>query len=188
MKVYLVTSTTYGTWLPGDERGSVSDHYSPNGIRFRNNQPRTEYDGPRPDSEDASRSGMKQAAVWLTLEQAVHVVSQLDETCRHRGWTLHAASAAKNPFHAVVEVIGDPTPKKVRNDLKAWLSVRLNREFGEREWWTEGGSVRKKADELAVLEAVRYVRDQPDAWVIQLNPQSLWVRKLEVLDLERPKG
>ena len=57
------TSTTYGTWLPGDERGFVStvNNYRPEDVedkkdqtRLRHNQPDTHY--------DRSMSGLKRSA------------------------------------------------------------------------------------------------------------------------------
>ena len=84
-----------------------------------------------------------------------------------------------NHVHLLVEVAGDPDPWAILGDFKAYASRRLNRVFGRQpEWWTDKGSKRKKTNARAIMAAVRYIRDQPNALAVWLNPDSRWVQKL----------
>ena len=185
MRFWHLTSTTYGTWLPGDERGSVSDHFGPDG-RHRNNVYGTEFDSSRPDVYREAGLRMKQNAVWLTAAQATAVLDQFEETCHFRGWTLHATSAAGNHFHVALEA-GNESPKKLLDDLKAYATRRLNRLFRRQEWWTEGGSKRPKPLFDARFETVRYIRDQPDAIEVRLYEDSHYVQRLPIFERAHPK-
>ena len=178
-RFWFVTFTTYGTWLPGDERGSVSDLPDGRGGVVRHNHVGEPYDGGDPGRRADADAARKEPVVRLSAAQAAAVLAQLRETAAHRGWVLHAASVAANHVHALVEVFDDPAPGRVRNDLKAYASRPLNRSAGRRRtWWTDRGSVRKKPTAGAVFAAVAYVRDQPDAHVRWLDPDSEWVRWL----------
>jgi REP element-mobilizing transposase RayT len=109
------------------------------------------------------------------LEHAELVLAQFRETADHRGWTLHAVAIMKNHFHLTVEVPGDPSPKKLLADLKAWASRRLNERYGEppsETWWTSKGSKRKLADESHRANAVNYVLYK------QYRPLVVWSREI----------
>ena len=43
-RYWLLTSTTYGNWLPGDPRGFVSTIHDDSRAKVIHNQPLTEYD------------------------------------------------------------------------------------------------------------------------------------------------
>src|SRR5436309_596775 len=153
---WLLTSTFYGHWLPGDPRGFVS--------RVRDRRPededcvvRLEHDIPgTPCDEDlpglwrAAVAQMKGPRVRIDLEQAQSLVAQFRETATYRKWTLHAVAVMDNHIHIVVTVPGDPPPADVLGDFKSYGSRALNRRWGKRPngtWWTESGSKRKLPDE-----------------------------------------
>ena len=71
---WLLTSTTYGTWLPGDARGFVSTVTDIDGRRVRRNQYGEPYDADMPCLEAAARQEMKGPAVYFSLEQAKAVL------------------------------------------------------------------------------------------------------------------
>lgn len=100
---YFLTWVTYGTWLPGDDRGWV------------------EYRGgwqlPDPVRELEAEARMTEDACILTAEQRDTVEAQIAETCAHRGWKLHVVNCRSNHVHAVVTAYGVP-PKKIRADLQ----------------------------------------------------------------------
>src|ERR671935_1584540 len=75
---YFLTWTTYGTWLPGDERGWVA---KPGQIQPGDWQ--TELD-------NAGR--MSEPSFQLTSEQRQIVAKTIAEHCRIRAWTLHAVN------------------------------------------------------------------------------------------------
>jgi REP element-mobilizing transposase RayT len=176
MRTWLLTSTTYATWLPGDSRGSVTS--------VRDQRPgdpespsRIEHDRPGDSYEDAIPALHRSAAalavgepVALGVEHAETLLTQFQETATHRGWSLLAAAIMWNHFHLVVQVAGDPDPLKVLADFKAYGSRALNRRFGRPQagtWWTTNGSKRKRADPAAVASAVNYVLyKQPQPLVV----------------------
>ncbi|WP_206678589.1 transposase [Alienimonas chondri] len=90
------------------------------------------------------------------------VEAQIAETCRHRGWELHAVNCRSNHVHAVVTAPG-VHPKKVRTDLKAWATRRLREtNVARNNWWAERGSVRYINGEDSLAEVVAYVMEAQD--------------------------
>ena len=177
MRYWLLTSTTYGTWLPGDARGSVtsvrdrraSDAAGCNRLEHR--CPGDAYEPPMKGLRQSALATMRAEPVWLDGPHAQTLLYQFQETAEHRGWALLAASVMANHFHLVVRVTNDPEPRRVLADFKAYGSRSLNRRFGEPasgDWWTSGGSKRKLPDEAAVLAAVNYVLHR------QPNPLVTW--------------
>ena len=173
MRHWLLTNTTYGTWLPGDQRGSVTSvrERRPgepvSESRVEHDQPGEAWESPIPGLRHAAQNQLKGPPILLTAEQAKVVLAQLRETAQHRGWELLAASIMANHFHIVVELQHDPDPKRVLADFKAYASRSLNRQFGRPQsetWWTTRGSKRKLPDAKAVAAAINYVvNKQPHA-------------------------
>ena len=145
---FFVTVSTYGTWLPGDARGWTERKRGwqlPNAIR-----------------ELESQAKMTEDACVLTDEQRNMVESQIEETCKFRGWVLHAQNCRTNHMHVVVGAF-DVAPKKLRGDLKAWCTRRLKESDPTREqWWTERGSIRWIFDEESLDVVIQYVNDAQD--------------------------
>src|SRR5690242_8249973 len=75
---YFLTWTTYGTWLPGDERGWVE---RPGQFR-----------SPNPGLEAAARSLLKEAPCVLNHEQRRLVEQTIAKHCAIRGWHLHVVN------------------------------------------------------------------------------------------------
>jgi REP element-mobilizing transposase RayT len=168
----LLTRTTYGTWLPGDERGFVGNTRDQSGAYVIHNQPGTEYDRERPHLQGHSKATQKLESVRLTREQAAIVCRQLQATAEFRHWKLFAVAVMANHVHVVVGVPGDPDPSTLLRDFKSYAARELNKTATSGKparWWTKSGSTRKLPDENAVLAAIRYVREQD--W-----PLALWHR------------
>jgi REP element-mobilizing transposase RayT len=169
---WLLTSTFYGNWLPGDPRGFVSsvrdvrsdEREDP--IRHEHDKPGTEYDRGFVGLHRAATEQLQQEPIRITLEQADVLLKQFQETAQFRVWSLLAAAIMSNHIHIVVTVPGDPDPEKILGDFKAYGSRALNRTWGKpasSAWWTFRGSKRKLPDERAVRAAVEYVRQQKGA-------------------------
>lgn len=149
MRHWLLTNTTYGTWLPGDARQSVT-----------NVTGQYQLTAPLPKLERHASNLRLGDSILLSEDQAAVLLRQFKETADHRGWQLMAVSIMANHFHVVLRVPDDPEPRKLLADLKAYGSRALNREFGRPTngtWWTTNGSKRKLPDERAVASAVNYV-------------------------------
>src|SRR5438270_13106460 len=108
---YLITWATYGSWLPGDDRGWVEEGVA--GIQ-----------APDRTKREQARGRMTDAPVVLTPPQRALVEKTIQEHCDIRGWRLHAVNARSNHVHVVVTA--DRTPEEVMNQFKAWCSRRLN--------------------------------------------------------------
>ena len=150
---YFLTWSTYGTWLPGDERGWVEYQHGwklPDALRKLEAEAR-----------------MAEDACVFDLEQRRLVERTIADHCRIRGWRLHAVNCRTNHLHVVVSA--DRHPDDVRKQFKAWCTrclkelerkrpcepVRAVRE----NWWTERGSRRYINDEESLEAAILYVRD-----------------------------
>ena len=89
MTQWLVTSTFYGQWLPGDEHGSVTnvrdrrtgEPESPK--RREHARPGDEYESAIPGLQRAAMEQMKGPVVSLDLPKAEELLDQLQETARH---------------------------------------------------------------------------------------------------------
>ena len=146
---FFLTITTYGTWRPGDDRGWV--------------EYRRGWQLPNAARELEAKARMKEDACILSVEQRKIVETQIVETCRHRGWTLHAVSCRSNHLHAVISAPGT-APTKVRQDVKAWCSRRLRERSGSSRanWWAERGSIRWIYDDEGLELVVFYVEEAQD--------------------------
>jgi REP element-mobilizing transposase RayT len=173
-RTWLLTWSTYGTWLPGDERGFVGQVKRDDGVRKRRNRTGEEFDRSMNGLEKASAALLKGPAIWLSKVQAQVILDQLLQTANHRQWLILAAAVMSNHVHVVVRVPGDPNPEDLLRDFKSYASRSLNKSFARPKsdtWWTESGSKRKLPTPTAVVGGVRYVKNQE-------NPLTLWIRPL----------
>jgi REP element-mobilizing transposase RayT len=169
---WLLTWTTYGTWLPGDRRGFVSPVREQDGTEVIHNIPGTEYDADQPGLYRYAQTVLKCAPIYLVVPQALRLIEQFLETADYRGWALLAAAVMRNHAHLVAGVPGDPDPSDLLKDFKSYGSRALNRSWGKPAsgtWWSESGSKRKLPDERAVRDAVEYVRKQPFALAVWVS-------------------
>ena len=170
---WFLTSTTYGTWLPGDARGSVTTVCDGPGPRVRHNTPGTPVEEEMPALQASARQALKGPPIFLIQEQADALLAQFQETAACRQWLLVAVAIMANHIHIVVGVAGDPDPSVLLGGFKSYGSRALNRRWGKPasdSWWTESGSKRKLRDEQALLNAIAYVKQQAGALVIWVNP------------------
>ena len=180
-RTWFVTSTTYGTWLPGDERGFVG--------RVRDLRPgedsltRVEHDR-RGDDYDADLAAIKNSAlnamrgnaVWLTAGQATAVRDQLLATAAYRGWQVHAVAVMANHFHIVATTGPAVAPDDVLRDFKCYASRALNKAWARPRsgtWWTESGSCRELPGAAVVRQKVRYTLDQEFPLALYASPDWL---------------
>ena len=76
-----------------------------------------------------------------------------------------AAPRKKLSFHMhFVVAARDTTPKRIRQDIKAWCTRRLKEHAQiEREnWWADRGSIRWIFKEDDIVRVVEYVNDAQD--------------------------
>jgi len=171
-RIWLLTWTTYGTWLPGDRRGFVSNIADHESRGVRHNEPGARCDKDIRGLHSFAKSQLVHEPTYLNAEQAFALLEQFQETARYRGWELLAVAIMRNHIHLVVRVQDDPDPEFLLRDFKSYGSRRLNRAFGDRErWWTQSGSKRKLPDDAALTGAIRYVMNQEYPLVVWVEEQ-----------------
>jgi REP element-mobilizing transposase RayT len=148
---YLITFSTYGSWLHGEFDGSVDlDH----------NRPGTPTLKPNPSRVQHEQRLLVTQPVRLTDEMRFAVDRAIDDVCTYREWRLHACNVRTNHVHVVVTA--RETPERVMMQFKAY-STRHMREAGVVESrvkvWARHGSTRYVTTPRSLDRAIRYVRD-----------------------------
>jgi len=146
---YFVSFRTYGTWLHGDERGSV-------------NRKQNKYGTPRiaPNSrlECSERRLLKNPPVKLDAYQRPIVEKAIREVCEHRSYTLLAINVRTNHVHTVVSAQIKPEP--ILQAFQAYATRKL-REAGllprNVKPWARHGSTPYLWKEKHVERAIDYV-------------------------------
>ena len=145
----MITWTTYGTWLPGDQRGWRS--------KIQGNQL------PDPELHLQCAEKMKFAPVSLSIADRATVHAACRNHCSHRGWELHAVNARTKHVHVVVS--GYEKPQIIRDQLKANCTNALRQQItplNVERTWTRGGDCQYLFTEEDLEHAVRYVLEAQD--------------------------
>ena len=150
---YLITFRCYGTWLHGDERGSIDrSHNVYKSPRLAPNQKWHQH----------NKQTLKNEPVSLNTEQRICVEKAIRETCDKRQWTLEAINVRTNHVHTVVK-IGTKSPDSALNGFKA-NATRQMREDGcwksPNTPWADKGSKRHLWNERSVGLAIFYVMNE----------------------------
>jgi REP element-mobilizing transposase RayT len=147
---YLITFRTYGTWLHGDERGSIDRH---------NNSFHLPKYSRQEHWNSISSKRMTRDPVTLSSQQRAIVESAIRETCTIRRWNLYAVNIRTNHGHVVVST-GGRDPSTHLNAFKANATRQL-REAGcwtlKVSPWSDKGSQRWLWTEKHLADAVDYV-------------------------------
>jgi hypothetical protein len=146
---YLFTWTCYGTWLHGDERGSVD---------FRHNVYGTPVLAEDLRRYERASYALQSEPMYLNDAMRELVAAALVQHAEFRGWKLAAQNVRTNHVHCVVGATSWPAGKML-GSFKARATAVL-REAGfvaDQPVWTEGGSRRWLWDELSVYRACHYV-------------------------------
>lgn len=152
---YFLTWHTYGTWLHGDDAGSVDDEHNTFGT------PRLESD---PSRFARARGMLTDPPLTLTATQRILVDKVMRDHCTLRGWKLLALSVRSNHVHVV---IGEPMiePEVIVKQLKDWGTRRLrsHRIVGiKQRVWAEHASTIYLYEAGSVVEKVEYVLTMQD--------------------------
>ncbi|MCC6452166.1 MAG: transposase [Acidobacteria bacterium] len=147
------TFRCYGTWLHGDERGSVD----------RNNNV---YRSPRIPANGNWRKHNEELLlhrpVTLNAERRQSVEKAIRELCVKRDWRLLAINVRTNHIHVVIS-IGSKKPKDALIALKANATRQLREDslwLDEHSPWADKGSKRNLWNEKSIWEACNYVNNE----------------------------
>lgn len=146
---YFISFRCYGTWLHGDERGSV-DHLH------------NLYGTPKlpPDEEMRNQmlARMKHEPVELSAKRRNAVEDGIKETCDIRGWALQAINVRTNHIHTVVTA-----NQKAELVLNAFKANATSKMIASNAWqrgikpWSRHGSTRYLWTEKSLERAIDYV-------------------------------
>jgi REP element-mobilizing transposase RayT len=149
---YMLTWTTYGTWLHGDERGSwnrkataVQEHFIPPNFRL----------------EQYRKDLLKFPQLLLDGPMRRVVREAIEDQCEFDGWDLLALNVRTNHVHAVLPTDADSghTMQRLKSRATRWL-----REQGlierDRPAWTRGGSATLLFSNRHIEAAIEYVKHQ----------------------------
>jgi hypothetical protein len=165
---YFITFRCYGTWLHGDERGSVDR---------RHNQYGTPYLAESTTWHSYSSWKLKFPSVNLSSEQRKSIEYAIRETCLFRNWKLHGLNVRINHVHSLVTAYSarngislsfalesgledSVPPERVLNALKANATRQLRADGYwpyERTPWVSGGSKRYIWTAFGLEQAKEYV-------------------------------
>jgi REP element-mobilizing transposase RayT len=145
---FFITFRTYGTWLPGDERGFTHHSRAEDSDKQRPAEPAL---------ETMMSSRKSESSRVLNRDERAVVDEAIRGVCEHRGWAIHALNVRSNHVHVVVQA--DVSPERVMNDFKVWATRRL-RERGlvkpdERVWARHGSTVYVYEEEKLIDAAHR---------------------------------
>ncbi|MEO8540382.1 MAG: hypothetical protein ABI577_11630 [bacterium] len=149
MPTYLITFTTYGTRLHGDERGTVDRRSA------RVGTPRL---APNEGRAFVARHAMAGETLTLSTMQRVCAEAAIKELGARRHWNLWALNVRTNHVHVVVSA--EEAPEIVMQGMKAWVTRALRESglAGEAERiWTRHGSTRWLNTDASLAAAVDYV-------------------------------
>lgn len=148
---YLLTFRTYGTWLHGDERGSVDTHDHKNVYGEPDIYPNK-------NLEKLMQEKMKSQQFLLDEIQRKSVEDTIKDFCEYKNYQLYAVNARTNHVHAVISA--QTKPEQIINFLKSYSTRKLrelNLISNEITPWSRGGSRRYLWKERHVSLAIEYV-------------------------------
>ena len=147
---HLITFRCYGTWLHGDDRGSVDREH---------NRYKEPFALANQNRDHHNRQMLKSEPVLLDAMQRASVEKAIRETCEHRKWPLLAINVRTNHAHVVVS-IGTKKPTLALGAFKA-NATRQMRDDGcwqcDHSPWVDKGSCRDLWNERSVERAIDYV-------------------------------
>jgi REP element-mobilizing transposase RayT len=145
---YHLTFRSYGTWLPGDDRGWT--HHGDHGESKR---------PPSPPLAGWCARRLRASVLTFGPRCVALVESAIQETCRRRGWTLHTLAVVSDHLHVVVTA--DAAPESLVRLFKQW-STRYLRDAEvlapDRPVWAAHGSTRWLYTERRFQNSLAYVR------------------------------
>ncbi|MBU1260790.1 MAG: transposase [Planctomycetes bacterium] len=147
---YLITFTSYGTWLHGDKRNSVNDEHNRVGEEFvpRNSGLNTK-----------EQSLLKHPPIKLNASCRNAVLQAILEVCKFRGWFAHSVHVRANHVHIVVS--GQEKPEKMMRDFKGYATraIKKSPEISAEKYWTKHGSTKYIRTKARLHSSIEYVKN-----------------------------
>jgi REP element-mobilizing transposase RayT len=147
---YLITFTTYGTWLHGDKRNSVNNEHNRVGYEFV---------PPNPGLNTKEHTLLKNPPIKLNTFCRGAVLQAILEVCKFRDWFAHSVHVRSNHVHIVVS--GQEKPEKMMRDFKGYGTRAIKKSgiiFAEK-YWTRHGSTKYLWTKEQLQSAIEYVKN-----------------------------
>jgi REP element-mobilizing transposase RayT len=139
----MITWTTYGTWLQGDERGYVKDGKTHPGNK---------------SLRESNKRSQLQDAVRLSKNQQQLVRKAIIGEAALQGQRIYALAVQSNHVHIVAEYIRQPISRIVAYYKKAArLALKATNHYGK--LWTRGYDKRFCFDWATLEQRIKYVQD-----------------------------
>ncbi len=142
MTGYMVTWTTYGTWLPGDKRGYVKQGKIMPGD---------------PKILKASQILQKSAAVTLDSEQKAIIHRAILQEAERIGHTIEALAVCTNHIHLVARHC-EKSIESIVSRYKNVAMFAICKEKPVRRIWTRGFDKRFCFNEKSLNQRIDYVK------------------------------
>jgi len=142
---YMITFTTYGTWLQGDERGFVKD-----GITYAANQ----------SLAQSNKQNLSKNPVKLSKNQRVIAAKAIYEKANRLNQKILALAVCSNHVHIVANYISEPIGLVVSH-YKNSAQVVLRKVGLTGRIWTKGFDKRYCFDVQALKSRIDYVNSHP---------------------------
>ena len=160
-RTWLLTWTTYGEWLPGDDRGFVSRVPGEKDTHPVPNIPGTPYPADQKEVQAAAEERMSGTPVRLTADHAKVVYESFFDLCARHDIALLAASVMANHAHVLCQ--SDKDGAELLQLFKGNTSHALGKSFQLTDaprWWTKSGSKRFVKPGADLAPAIEYVQNQ----------------------------
>ncbi len=141
-----ITFTTFGTWLHGDQRGSV--------IKIKET---TKLIEPNLNFQNHQLSKMKLEPVIFDNKQRKIVRDAIVEHCEFKKWQLYALHVRSNHVHILLKADKDD----LIADIKSWATRKLKQAgYHKPKFWSRGGSLKHILNEEKMREKIDYIINQ----------------------------
>jgi len=139
---YMITWTTYGTWLQGDKRGYVK-----NGKILPTSR----------SLEDSNKHNLSKEPVKLTKTHRQIVQDAIFEKAKQLNQKIYALSVSSNHVHIVAEYIAMPIGLVVRH-YKGSAQAALRKRGLSGRIWTKGFDKRYCFDQHTLQNRINYAK------------------------------
>jgi REP element-mobilizing transposase RayT len=139
----MITWTTYGTWLQGDERGYVK-----NGQTYQGNK----------SLKQRNKNLQSQQMVKLSRNQQQVVRKAIAKEAKLQNQRIYALSIQSNHVHIVVEYTRQPISKIVAY-YKKYARLALKAAGLQGKLWTKGYDKRFCFDRTSLEQRIQYVQN-----------------------------
>jgi REP element-mobilizing transposase RayT len=141
----MITFTTYGTWLQGDERGFVK-----NGVTYAANQ----------SLADSNKQNLSKNPVRFSKKQRAIAAKAICEKANRLNQKILALAVCSNHVHIVADYVPIPMGKIV-SYYKNAAQIALHKFGLTGRIWTKGFDKRYCFDEQALKSRIDYVNSHP---------------------------